>query len=378
MGVSDAWTVHNPDGDFRVIVTKVLPGDLWLRRLQAVGARVEVCEEDRILSPGDITAAIGARCDGVIGQLTERWDASLFQALASAGGRAYSNYAVGFDNVDVAAASASGIPVGNTPGVLTDATAEMAATLTLAAARRVVPADAFMRAGRYEGWLPTLFMGEQMRGKTLGLLGAGRIGRAYARIMVQGFGMHLRWFDPAPGDPVTPWAAGLAHYLDANDQPSFTSERATSIEDVLRAADVVSLHMPLTTETHHVIDAARLAMMKPNAVLVNTSRGPVIDEAALVSHCREHPRFRVGLDVFEEEPHMQPGLAELENAVVVPHIASATVWTREAMATLAASNVAGLLAGYPLAEPDTSVTDFLSDRPPRVVPSVVNPDVIER
>lgn len=370
------WSVHNPGGSLRVVVTKALPGRRWLDVLTAADVRVEVCESERILSQQSILDAIGDTCDGAIGQLTERWDDTAFAALAAAGGRAYSNYAVGFDNVDVAAATSHGIPVGNTPGVLTDATAEMAVTLTLAAARRVVEADAFMRGGRYDGWLPSLFLGEQMSGKTLGLLGAGRIGRAYARIMVEGFGMNLCWFDPAPGDGVSEWMQALNDYRRQRGASQLGCERAASVEDVLREADVASLHMPLTDATLHVIDAARLALMKPDAVLVNTSRGPVIDEAALVTHCRQQPRFRAGLDVFEEEPKMKTGLAELDNVVIVPHIASATVWTREAMATLAASNVAGLLGGLPLADANTPVTDFLGDAPPRAVPSIVNPQVL--
>ena len=376
MSTSHGWSLHNPGGSKRVVVTKSLPGRRWLEVLAAADARVEVCESDRILSREQILEAIGDACDGAIGQLTERWDGTLFDALAAAGATAYSNYAVGYDNVDVPAATAAGIPVGNTPDVLSDATAEMAVALTMAAARRVVEADAFMRGGRYEGWLPTLFMGEQMRGKTVGLLGAGRIGRAYARIMVEGFGMNLVWFDPAPGDAISEWFDALNAYRAARGEPALNCERARSVEDVLRAADVASLHMPLTDDTHHVIDAARLALMKHDAVLVNTSRGPVIDEVALVTHCREHPRFRAGLDVFEDEPRMKPGLAELDNVVIVPHIASATVWTREAMATLAASNVAGLLCGYPPAPPETPVTDFLGDAPPRAVPSLVNAEVL--
>lgn len=369
---TDGWHVHNPDGKFRVIVTKVLPGQRWLDVLGAAGARVEVCHGEQILSGETIATAIGERCDGAIGQLTERWDDTLFAALAAAGGRAYSNYAVGYDNVDVAAATARGIPVGNTPGVLTDATAEMAVTLTVAAARRVVEADAFMRAGRYDGWLPGLFLGQQLRGRTLGLLGAGRIGRAYARIMVEGFDMDLCWFDPASADPVSGWFEDLRAYRERRGESAPRCRRAARVEDLLREADVVSLHMPLNDDTRHLLDAQRLALMKPDAVLVNTSRGPVVDEAALAVHCREHPRFRAGLDVFEHEPQMAPGLAALDNVVIVPHIASATVWTREAMATLAACNVAGLLAGYPLATPDTPATAFLTDPVPHTIPSIVN------
>ncbi len=189
------WKVYNPSGKRRVVVTKELPGERWLKILAAAGARVEYGTETRILKTNEIEAAIGNRCDGAIGQLTETWGDGLFAALKKAGGQAYSNYAVGYNNVDVAAATARGIPVGNTPGVLTEATAEMAVALTVAAARRVPEADAYMRGGNYEGWLPTLFLGESLARKTVGIIGAGRIGAAYARMMVEGFKMDCVYHD---------------------------------------------------------------------------------------------------------------------------------------------------------------------------------------
>jgi len=147
--------------------------------------------------------------------------------------------------------------------------------------------------------------------------------------------------------------------------------RAESVEEVLRKADLVSMHPVLNETTHHLINRERLALMKENAILVNSSRGPVIDETALVTHCRKHPNFRVGLDVFEDEPEMKPGLSELDNVVIVPHIASATIWTREGMATLAAGNVAGILMGYP-AWQEKDILPFLGDNPPKAAPSIVN------
>jgi hydroxypyruvate reductase 1 len=365
------WRTHNPDGNLRVIVTKELPGDRWLKILEAADCRVEVCRSSEVLSHDEIAEHIGSRCDGAIGQLTEKWDADLFGALASAGGRAYSNYAVGYDNVDVPGATRHGIPVGNTPGVLTETTAEMAVALTFAAGRRIAEADRFMRGGRYVGWLPTLFMGQRLSGATVGVIGAGRIGAVYGRMMVEGHKMNLVYFDPHPNETLERFITDYSAFLVEHGEPPVTCRRLDSIEDVLREADVVSLHTALNENTRHMINAERLSLMKPDAVLVNSSRGPVIDEAALVDHCRTHPDFTVGLDVFEDEPAMKPGLADLDNVVIVPHIASATVWTRRGMATLAAANVAAILGGYPLWKRD-DVLPFLSGDVPEAAPSIVN------
>ncbi|MCK5202804.1 MAG: hypothetical protein KAR15_02985, partial [Desulfobacterales bacterium] len=186
---SKEWRVHNPSGSKRVIVTKDLPGERWLDILAQAGCKVEICTSTDILSAADITAAIGNNCDGAIGQLTEGWGEELFAALANAGGKAYSNYAVGFNNIDVDAATRHGIPVGNTPGVLTETTAQMAVALTFAVARRVSEAERFLQNGKYKGWLPTLFLGNLLWRKTLGVIGAGRIGATYAQMMVEGHKM---------------------------------------------------------------------------------------------------------------------------------------------------------------------------------------------
>ncbi len=366
------WRVFNPSGKRRVVVTKTLPGDRWLRILAKVDARVEYGIQTRILSVDEIATAIGDRCDGAIGQLTEKWGDALFSALSEAGGKVYSNYAVGYDNVDVDAATNKGIPVGNTPGVLTEATAEMAVALTFAAARRIAEADAYMRSGRYEGWLPTLFLGEMFTRKTVGVIGAGRIGSAYATTMVEGFKMNLIYFDINHNLDLENHIREFSNFLVAQGEAPVNITRASDVEEVLELADVVSLHPPLDETTRHLINEKRLRLMKKNAVLVNTARGPVIDEAALVAHCGKHPDFKVGLDVFEDEPRMKPGLDTLQNVVIVPHIASATRWTREAMATLAASNVAGILQGWPVSTDPGRIPEFLEDTAPRAAPSIVN------
>ena len=371
MPKSESWEVRNPAGSRRVLATKTLPGSRWLEILARADCRIEVCRSADILSVRDIKAAIGDRCDGCIGQLTEDWGEELFSALAAAGGKAYSNYAVGYNNVAVERATAHGIPVGNTPGVLTETTAQMAVCLTFAAARRVVEADRFMRGGRYRGWLPGLFLGELLWRKTVGIIGAGRIGSTYARMMVEGHRMNLIYYDILENRTLEETVRAYAEFLASRGEPPVFCKRAGKAEEVLQAADVVSLHTVLDDATHHLINAERLALMKENAILINTSRGPVIDEKALVKHCRDHPDFKAGLDVFEAEPEMAPGLSELENVTIVPHIASATIWTREGMATLAASNVAGMLMGRPVWQ-DPDISSFLGDAPPDAAPSIVN------
>ncbi|MDK1011231.1 MAG: NAD(P)-dependent oxidoreductase [Actinomycetota bacterium] len=370
------WTVHNPDGDHRVIVTKDLPGRRWLDILTAAGCRVEVCTSDDVLTVDEIAEHVGVACDGVIGQLTEDWNADLFGVLAAAGVTAYSNYAVGYNNVDVAGATAAGIPVGNTPGVLTETTAEMALALTFSAGRRVVEADRFMRGGAYHGWLPTMFMGKRFHGGTVGIVGAGRIGAAYGRMMVEGHKMNLVYFDLYPNETLERYIEEYSAFLVDRGEAPVTCSRTDTIEELLALSDIVSLHTVLDDSTHHLINAERLAAMKPDAILVNSSRGPIIDEAALVEHCRAFPLFTAGLDVFEDEPAMKPGLADLDNVVIVPHIASATNWTREGMATLAAANVAAILQGYPLWTGD-DVLPFLSGDVPETAPSIVNAAELE-
>lgn len=368
---SDSWKRYNAEGSKRVVVTKQLPGSLWLKRLVDADCRVDVCTSTDVLGVDEIRNAIGTRCDAVLGQLTEDWNDALFAALKSASGKAFSNVAVGYDNVDVEAASRHGIPVGNTPGVLTETTAQMAVALTFAAARCIGEAERFLRAGKFNGWLMTLFLGELLWRKTVGVIGAGRIGSAYARMMVEGHKTNLIYYSPHPNPNLEDDIAAYADFLVSRGQEPVFCTRAETLEDVLRQADCVSLHAVLDESTHHLINAERLALMKENAILVNTSRGPLIDEVALVEHLRKHPNFRAALDVFEDEPELKPGLSELDNVVIVPHIASATRWTREGMATLAASNVSGILLGYPVwNKPD--VSPFLEDNPPMASPSIIN------
>ena len=372
---SKKWRTENASGSKRVIVTKELPGDRWLNILTGADCKIEICTSPDVITGEEIKAAFGDRCDAAIGQLTEPWNEELFAALKAAGGTAYSNYAVGFNNVDVDAATRHGIPVGNTPGVLTETTAQMAVALTFAAARRVGEAERFLREGKYHGWLPSLFMGNLLWRQTLGIIGAGRIGAAYAHMMVEGHKMNLVYYDLYPNADLENHISQYNDFLKSQGQPPVSCNRAETVEELLQEADCVSIHTILDESTHHLINAERLALMKNDAILVNTSRGPVIDEAALVAHCQKHPEFKAGLDVFEDEPEMKPGLVGLDNVVIVPHIASATSWTRQGMATLAASNVAAMLLGYPAWQrPD--IRPFLEGDAPNAAPSILNAEAL--
>ena len=239
----------------------------------------------------------------------------------------------------------------------------MAVTLTLAAARRVGAAERFLRAGKFFGWLPGLFLGELLLRKTVGVIGAGRIGSAYAQMMVQAFKMDLLYYDLRPNPELEGWMADYSRFLEDHGEAGLSWEHTPTVEDLLERSDVVSIHTLLDDSTFHLINKTRLGLMKPLAILVNTSRGPVVDEAALAAHLKSHPDFTAGLDVFENEPALAPGLAELENAVIVPHIASATRFSRQGMAVLAARNVAAILNGRP-AWNQSDIRPFLTDPAP--------------
>lgn len=365
------WRTVNPHGRRRVLVTKELPGTRWLQLLTADDCRVDVCASPSTLTASDIRAALAGGCAAVLGQLTEPWNADLLRVLKDAGGGVYANYAVGFDNVDVEAATRLGLPVGNTPGVLTQSTAELAVALTLAAARRIAEGDAYMRAGRFTGWHPTLLLGQLLERKALGVVGAGRIGVRYAQIMQSAYRMDVTYFDIRRSAELEDFSAAYSAFLEARGEQGLTCRRAASLDELLAEADVVSVHTALREETRHLLGREQFARMKRDAIFVNTSRGALHDEAALVDHCRTHPTFRAALDVYENEPAMCPGLSELPNVVVVPHLGSATGWTREGMAALAAANVLGILNNWPVWN-RADIRPFLSASAPKAAPSIVN------
>jgi glyoxylate reductase len=259
--------------------------------------------------------------DALLCLLTDRVDAGLLERAK--GLRIVANMAVGTDNVDLEAARRLGIAVSNTPDVLTDATADLAFALLLAAARNLVWADRLVRAGGFTGWTPDLGVGLDVAGRTLGIVGAGRIGQAVAE-RAKGFRMQVLPHRRSGGVP---------------------------LDELLERADFVSLHVPLSPETHHLIGEAELARMKPTAVLINTARGPIVDEAALVRALRERRIAAAGLDVFEREPALEAGLVALPNVVLAPHLGSATVATRDRMAEIAASNIVACAQGKPLPTP---------------------------
>ncbi len=262
--------------------------------------------------------------EGLLCTITDRIDAELLDHAPAL--RVIANFGVGFEHIDVAAATHRGLPVTNTPGVLTEATADLAFALILALGRRLVEGDKRVREGKFTYWAPLLFLGQEVSGQTLGLIGAGRIGQAMAK-RARGFGMRVLYYNRTPLSPAA------EQELNVSFAP---------LEDLLREADFVSLHVPLTPQTRHLIGRRELELMKPTAHLINTARGPVVDEAALVEALRRGEIGGAGLDVYELEPQLSPGLTDLDNVVLLPHVGSATIETRTRMGLMAAAN---LLAG---------------------------------
>jgi glyoxylate reductase len=287
--------------------------------------RVDVSPQDRSATREEILRGVAGR-DGVLCHLTDRIDDEVLQATRGRC-RVFANYAVGFNNIDVAAATARGIVVTNTPGVLTETTADLAWALLMSVARRIVESDRFFRTGQWDGWGPMQFLGHDIHGATLGIVGAGRIGQAVAR-RAGGFGMRLL-------------------YTSRRESPDMNAMggRRIELDGLLGESDFVSLHVPLTEDTRHLIGRRELGLMKPSAYLINTARGPVVDEAALVGALQHKQIAGAALDVYENEPVPAPGLTALDNVVCVCHLGSATEATRSKMSTMAAENLLAAMRG---------------------------------
>lgn len=282
---------------------------------------------DRPPSKPDILAGI-RDASAAICTLNERFDGEVLAAAPAL--RVIANYAVGYNNIDVEAAKARGIVVTNTPDVLTNATADITWALILAVARRVVEGDQLVRRNQWTGWSPTQMLGIDLSGKTLGIIGMGRIGQAVAR-RATGFEMNVLYSTRSERSP----------------KELHASWQRVSFEELLRRSDFLSLHLPLAPDTHHLINDTALRLMKPTAFLINAARGPVVDEAALVQALQEHRLAGAGLDVYEREPELHPGLRELSQVVLLPHLGSATSETRIRMGLMCVENVLAVLEGKP-------------------------------
>jgi len=310
----------------KVFVTRKIP-ESGINLLKEKGWEVEVSDVDGVLPREQLLSKVKG-ADAILSLLTDKVNDELFDA-AGPQLQIVANYAVGYDNIDVPAAAKRNIIITNTPGVLTESVAEHAIALMFALAHRLVESDQFMRDGKFHGWAPMMFLGNDLVGKTLGLVGLGRIGADVAQRMADGFKMKLVYYDVKRNEEMEKQLK-----LEYKD-----------LDSLLKESDFVSIHVPMTPETKHLINADKLKLMKKSAYLINTARGPIVDEAALVEALKGGVIRGAALDVYEAEPKMAPGLAELSNTVLTPHTASATEETRGAMSELAAKNIIEVLEG---------------------------------
>ncbi|WGS64957.1 2-hydroxyacid dehydrogenase [Marinitoga aeolica] len=291
------------------------------------GFDVWVNREDRTLTHEEIIK-LAKNNDALITLLSDKIDEEVIKA-GKGKLKVISNYAVGYNNIDVDAAKEAGIYVTNTPGVLSDATADLAWALLFAVARKIVESDKFVREGKFVGWRPKLFLGYDIKGKTLGIIGMGRIGKEMAK-RAKGFEMNVLYYK--------------RNKLSEIEEKELGVKYAT-LEELIKNSDYISLHTPLTDETYHLLDEKEFSMMKPNTIIINTARGPVINEKVLIKYLKEGKIAGAGLDVYEEEPKVPQELIELDNVVLTPHTGSATYETRDNMAKMVAENVISALKG---------------------------------
>jgi glyoxylate reductase len=315
----------------KILVTQKVPNPAY-PLLEAIGD-VEANKEEGVIWPYEELLRRGPGHDYIYGLLTDNIDARFLEACAASTPRLkmVANMAVGFNNIDVEAATRLRIAVSNTPGVLSDTTADLAFALLMATARRIPEAERFLRAGKYKGWGPLLFCGAEVHGSTLGLIGAGRIGKLMSK-RASGFEMKVIYFD--------------VNRMPAEDEEKYHMTYMP-MDEVLQLADFVSVHTPYMPSTHHLISERELKLMKPTAILINTARGPIVNEKALVQALQMNMIAGAGLDVFENEPAVEPELLTMENAVLLPHIASASLNTRTLMATMASDNIVAHYHGQP-------------------------------
>ncbi|HEY4518830.1 MAG TPA: D-glycerate dehydrogenase [Candidatus Paceibacterota bacterium] len=311
----------------KVFITRQIP-EAGIKLLQDKGYEVSVYQGDEMIPRAELLESVKG-CDAILPLLTDKMDAEVFEA-AGPQLKVVANYAVGFDNINLEDAKKHNVFTTNTPDVLTETVAEHAFGLILSIAQRITEGDRFTRAGKYHGWKPMLMLGNDVSHKTLGVLGLGRIGSRVAHHGAKGFDMNVIYYDVKRNEAF---------------EKEYGAEFVADPEELLKRADFISVHVPLLPTTKHLINAERLKMMKPTAYLVNTSRGPVIDEAALVDALKNKVIRGAGLDVFENEPRLTPGLANLENIILTPHAASATEETRAKMSEVAALNIIDALEG---------------------------------
>ena len=326
----------------KILVTQKVPDPAY-PPLEAIGD-VEANMEEGNIWPYEELVRRGPDHDYIYSLLTDNIDARFLEACAASTPslKMVANMAVGFNNIDVETATRLRIAVSNTPGVLSDTTADLAFALLMATARRIPEAERFLRVGKYKGWGPLLFCGADVHGSTLGLIGAGRIGKLVAR-RSSGFDMKVLYYD--------------VYRMQPEEEATYHMTYMP-MEDVLGQSDFISVHTPYMPSTHHLISERELKMMKPTAILINTARGPIVDEKALVRALQSKTIAAAGLDVFENEPAVEPELLSMENVVLLPHIASASLKTRTLMATMASDNI---------------VAHYKGERPP----NIVNPEVLE-
>ncbi len=309
-----------------ILVTQKIP-DAAYSLLASAGLLDANMEEGRIWSPEELLQKAPGH-EYILSLVTDTINAQLLEACVPSL-KLVANMAVGYNNIDVAAAHRLGISVTNTPGVLTDTTADLAFGLLIATARRMGEAERYLRAGHFTGWGPLLLCGTDVSGATLGIIGAGRIGQAMAQ-RARGFNMRILYYN--------------RHRLSQTEEQQYALTYAP-LDELLQQSDFVSIHAPYTQETHHLIGTRELALMKPSAMLINTARGPLVDEKALVLALQQGTIAAAGLDVFEREPLVEPALLTMENVVLLPHIASASIKTRTRMATMACENILAHIHG---------------------------------